>query len=70
MIKTDSMPRSATLVAVDVAKGHNEVLIEPLLPARWRHFRLANSLEDYAHLAEYLRGLGPLTVAGFEATGN
>jgi transposase len=70
MTKTESTPGSVTLVAVDVAKGHNEVLIEPPLPARRRHFRVANRLADYERMAEYLRGLGPRTVVGFEATGN
>ena len=70
MTKTDSTPGSATLVAVDVAKSHNEVLIEPALSARRRHFRVANTLADYERMAEYLRGLGPRTVVGFEATGN
>ena len=70
MTKSDSTPGSATVVAVDVAKSHNEVLIEPPAPARRRHFRVENTLEDYERLADYLRRLGPRTVVGFEATGN
>lgn len=37
--KTDSTLGSATIVAVDVAKSHNEMLIEPPEPARRRHAR-------------------------------
>jgi hypothetical protein len=64
MTKIDSTPESATLVAVDIAKQHNEVLIEAPAPARRRRFRVANELADYERLAEYLRQLGPRTVAG------
>src|SRR5271167_4897723 len=67
MTKTESTPGSATLVAVDIAKKHNEVLIEPPGPARRRRFRVANELADYERLAEYLRQLGPRIVVGFEA---
>jgi transposase len=55
---------------VDIAKKHNEVLIEPPAPARRRRFRVANGLADYERLADYLRQLGPRAVIGFEATGN
>jgi transposase len=48
----------------------NEVLIEPPVPARRQHFRVANALKDYERMADYLRGLGPRTVVGFEATGS
>jgi hypothetical protein len=34
MTETDSTPRSATVVALDVAKSHNEVLIEPPYPVK------------------------------------
>jgi hypothetical protein len=70
MTKPDTTLGSATSVAVDVAKKHNEVLIEPRAPAGRRRFRIANGLADYERLAVYLRQLGPRTVVGFEATGN
>jgi hypothetical protein len=70
MTKTDTTPGNATLVAVDIAKYHHDLLIEaPALPRR-RHFRLANSLEDYERLAVYLRRLDSPAVIAFEATGN
>jgi len=55
---------------VDIAKSHNDLLIEPPAPARRWRFRVANTLEDYRRLAEYLRGLGTPALVGFEATGN
>ena len=70
MTKTESTPQSLTLVAVDIAKKHNEVLIEPPGSARRRRFRVANELADYERLAMYLREFGPRTGVGFEATGN
>jgi hypothetical protein len=70
MTKTHSTPGNATLVAVDIAKSHHDLLIEATAPARRRHFRLANSLEDFERLADYLRRLDAPAVIGFEATGN
>jgi transposase len=70
MTKTHSTPGNATLVAVDIAKSHHDLLIEATAPTRRRHFRLANSLEDFERLADYLRRLDAPAVIGFEATGN
>ena len=70
MTKTHSTPGNATLVAVDIAKSHHDLLIEATAPARRRQFRLANSLEDFERLADYLRRLDAPAVIGFEATGN
>jgi transposase len=70
MTKAESTRKRTILVAVDIAKSHNEVLIESAAPARRRHFRVANTLADYQRLAEYLRGHGRSAVIGFEATGN
>jgi transposase len=70
MTKTHSTPGNATLVAVDIAKSHNDVLVEPPAPGRRRHFRVANSLKDYESLVDYLRRFGAPAVIAFEATGN
>jgi len=70
MTKIDTTRKRTLLVAVDVAKSHNEVLIESARPAGHRHFRVANTMADYQHLAEYLRRHGECVVIGFEATGN
>jgi hypothetical protein len=69
MTKTDSTLGSAT-GSGGLAKSHNEALIEPPAPTRRPQLRVANMLEDYERLAEYLRRLGPHTVIRFEATGN
>lgn len=70
MTKTDTTRKRALLVAVEIAKSHNEVLIESTKPAAHRHFGVANTMADYQHLAEYLRRHGESVVIGFEATGN
>ena len=70
MTKIDTTRKRTLRVAVDVAKSHNEVLIESASPAGHRHFRVANTMADYQHLAEYLRRHGESAVIGFEATGN
>jgi hypothetical protein len=55
MTKTHSTSGNATLVAVDIAKSHHDLLIEATAPARRRHLRLANSLEDFKRPADYLQ---------------
>jgi transposase len=71
MTDSHTTPEAAILVAVDIAKDHNEVLIE--LRERRNHrrrFRVANTLEEYQRLVEYLRRLHAPVLIGFEATGN
>ena len=56
MTDSHTTPEAAILVAVDIAKDHNEVLIE--LRDRHNHrrrFRVANTLEEYERLVAYLR---------------
>jgi transposase len=71
MTDSHTTPEAAILVAVDIAKDHNEVLIE-LRERRDRHhrFRVANTLEEYKRLVAYLRQLDAPALIGFEATGN
>jgi len=58
-----------TWVGIDIAKKHNDVLIER--PRRRRqHFKVANQLEDYRRFARFLGDLEERPVIGFEATGN
>ena len=45
-----------TLVAIDIAKGCHEVLVLPPAPARRRRFHMAESVEDYEHLADICAG--------------
>ena len=70
MTANNHTPQGLTLVAIDIAKDHHDVLIEPPTPARRRRLRLANQREDFEHLARYLRGLKCTVLIGFEATGN
>src|SRR5215472_5983989 len=70
MTESHDTPGALTLVAIDIAKGCHEVLVQPPAPARRRRFHMVDSVEDYEHLADYLRGTGALAVVGFEATSN
>ena len=38
MTESHDTPRTVTLVAIDVAKVHHDVLVEPPAPARRRRF--------------------------------
>src|ERR1700687_5213715 len=69
MTDSHTTPEAAILVAVDIAKDHNELLIE-LRARRDRHrrFRVANTLEEYKRLVAYLRQLDAPALIGFEAT--
>ena len=69
MTKSYPTPEAAILVAVDIAKDHNEVLIELRHNYR-RRFRVANTLEEYERLVAYLRQFDTPALIGFEATGN
>ena len=70
MTVSNDTPQRVTLVAVDIAKNYHDVLIQPPAPARRRRFRVANTLEEYQRLAEYLHRLDAPALIGFEATGN
>src|SRR5579872_3665734 len=70
MTESHDTPQPMTLVAVDIAKHYHEVPIEPPFPKRRSRLRVANSREDFEHLANYLRGLKSSVLVGFEATGN
>lgn len=70
MTECHVMPEALTLVAIDIAKSHHDVLVQPPPPARCRRFRVANTLPEYQRLAMYLRQLATRVLVGFEATGN
>jgi hypothetical protein len=56
MTRSNDTPQRLTLVAIDIAKHYHDVLIEPPTPKRRLRLRLANSRQDFEHLAGYLRG--------------
>jgi transposase len=66
----DSTPAAAVLVAIDVAKVRNEVLIEAPGHKRRRRLLVLNTRAEYDHLIEVLQAYGRPVVCAFEATGN
>ncbi len=70
MTNREPTPPDAALVAIDVSKLKNDVLIE--IPGKMRRRRLTviNSRAEHDRLVELLTGLGCPVIAGFEATGN
>jgi len=70
MTESHDTPGALTLVAIDIAKGHHDVLVEPPAAGRRRRFRMTDSIDDYESLADYLRKIGTPALIGFEATGN
>ena len=61
---------NAVLVAIDVSKLRNDVLIE--IPGATRRTRrvVLNSRAEHDRFVEFLLSLGQTVIAGFEATGN
>lgn len=62
-------PTEAVLVAIDVSKLRNDVLIEMPGHARRRRLTVPNTRAEHDRLIELLRGLGRSVIVGFEATG-
>lgn len=70
MTSHQPIPSGAALVAIDIAKRRNEVLIE--VPGRGRRRRLTvlNTRPEHDRLVGILQALDRPVVVGFEATGN
>ena len=62
--------KNSVLVAIDVSKLRNDVLIEFPGKSRRRRLTVLNSRVEHDRFIEHLRGLGQPVTAGFEATGN
>lgn len=60
----------AVLVAIDIAKVCNEVLIEAPSHKRRRRLPVLNTRAEHDRLIEILQTYGRPVVCGFEATGN
>jgi hypothetical protein len=56
MTVSKDTPQRVTLVAMDIAKNYDDLLVEPVAPGRRRHVRVANNRQDFEHLSGYLRG--------------
>jgi len=64
------IPEGAALLAIDVAKRRNEVLLEVPDVRRRRRMTVLNTRPEHDRLIADLEALGRPVVAGFEATGN
>lgn len=70
MTKHQIMPSDAVLVAIDIAKARNEVLIKIAGSARHRRLSVMNTRTEHDRLIELLASYGKKVICGFEATGN
>ena len=70
MTKRSSTPADAVLVAIDMSKHRQEVLIERPEGGRRRRMTVMATKFDYDRLAMDLGDIGRPIVVGFEATGN
>jgi transposase len=69
MTQSSSTTSPTMWVAIDIAKLHNQVLVE-FPDGRRRHFRMANTLGDFTKLAGLLASRGYPCRIAFEATGD
>jgi len=70
MTNTHSIPDNAVLVAIDIAKARNDVLIEIPGHKRRRRLIIRNTRAEHDRFVDLLRSFDRPVVAGFEATGN
>lgn len=70
MTRMHSTPAGAVLVAIDMSKHRQEVLIERPEGGRRRRLTVMATKADYDGLAEQLAAIGRPIVVGFEATGD
>src|SRR3954449_8840823 len=70
MTKPQLTPTQGILVAIDIGKTRNEVLIEIPGHARRRRLTVLNTRAEYDRLIDLLSGLGQPVTCAFEATGN
>lgn len=70
MTNRQPIPTDALLVALDIAKVRNEVLIEASNHKRRRRLSVLNTRAEHDRLIETLRAYGKPVICAFEATGN
>jgi transposase len=70
MTKLHSTPPDAVLVAIDLSKHRQEVLLERPEGGRRRRMTVMATKADYDRLADDLTAIGRPVIVGFEATGN
>jgi transposase len=69
MTRREPTPAGAILVAIDIAKTRNEVLIE-LPGSRRRRLTVLNTRAEHDRFVEVLRAYNAPVIVGFEATGD
>jgi transposase len=70
MTLREPTPADAVLVAIDVSKQRNDVLIEVPGQPRRRRLVVVNTRAEHDRFVDILQGFGRPVIAGFEATGN
>lgn len=70
MTRREPTPDGAVLVAIDIAKTRNEVLISPPCKGRRRRLTVLNTRADHDRLIEVLGSYGAPVISGLEATGD
>lgn len=70
MTNAHSIPDNAVLVAIDIAKARNDVLIEIPSHKRRRRLVVQNTRAEHDRFVDLLRSFDRPVVAAFEATGN
>jgi transposase len=70
MTKLQLTPTQGILVAIDIGKTRNDVLIEIPGHTRRRRLTVLNTRAEYDRLIDLLSGLGQPVTCAFEATGN
>lgn len=70
MTKHNSTPPDAVLVAIDMSKHRQEVLLERPEGGRRRRMTVMATKTDYDRLTDELTTIGRPIIVGFEATGN
>lgn len=70
MTLREPTPPDAVLVAIDVSKQRNDVLIEIPGKVRRRRMVVVNTRAEHDRFVDTLRAFGQPVIAGFEATGN
>jgi len=70
MTRRKPTPPEAALVAIDVAKHRNEVLIEAVRGGRRRRMTILNTRADHDKLTNSLQAIQKPVVVGLEPTGN
>ena len=70
MTDREPTPADAALVAIDIAKLRNDVLIQVPGSVRRKRLTVLNTKAEHDRFVELLGGLGRSVIAGFEATSN